>query len=196
MKTAIYGAGGFGREVKMLLDQISRVYKDRTFAGYIDDNTQFHPVADLSEVEDILISIADPIIRKQIAGKLINQYQFKNLIHTDIFIDPSNKIEKGCIICSGVKITVGVVVKDFCIINLNSVVGHDVVMGPFCSIMPSANILGGVTLGEGVFIGSNSTILQGVTIGNHAIVGAGSVVTHSVSAGQKVAGVPARLIGS
>jgi sugar O-acyltransferase (sialic acid O-acetyltransferase NeuD family) len=196
MKTAIYGAGGFGREVKMLLDQTSLVNKDRTFAGYIDDNTRFHPVAVISEVEDILISIADPIVRKQIASKLIDQYQFKSLIHTDVFIDSSSKIEKGCIICSGVKITVGVVVKDFCIINLNSVVGHDVIIGPYCSIMPSANILGGVTLGEGVFIGSGSTILQGVTIGNNAIVGAGAVVTHSVSAGQKVAGVPARLIGS
>jgi acetyltransferase-like isoleucine patch superfamily enzyme len=38
--------------------------------------------------------------------------------------------------------------------------------------------------------------LKGVTIGDDAIVGAGAVVTRHVDAGEKVAGVPASVIGS
>jgi acetyltransferase-like isoleucine patch superfamily enzyme len=38
-------------------------------------------------------------------------------------------------------------------------------------------------------------ILKGVTIGNGAVVGAGAVVTRHVRSGEKVAGVPARVIG-
>jgi acetyltransferase-like isoleucine patch superfamily enzyme len=38
--------------------------------------------------------------------------------------------------------------------------------------------------------------LKGVTIGNGAVIGAGAVVTRHVCSGEKVAGVPARTIGS
>ncbi len=43
-------------------------------------------------------------------------------------------------------------------------------------------------------IGSGAVILCGVTIGEGAQIGAGAVVTRDVSQGQRVAGVPARLL--
>jgi acetyltransferase-like isoleucine patch superfamily enzyme len=38
--------------------------------------------------------------------------------------------------------------------------------------------------------------LKGVTIGNGAVIGAGAIVTRHVRSDEKVAGVPARTIGS
>jgi acetyltransferase-like isoleucine patch superfamily enzyme len=51
-------------------------------------------------------------------------------------------------------------------------------------------------IGSRVWIGERACILKGVTIGDDAIVGAGAVVTKDVAPGARVAGVPAREIGS
>ncbi len=191
--TAIYGAGGFGRETKILLDQLA-LSGTSVFAGFIDDHQFLEPAVTASEVQDVVIAIADPQIRKNLVASM-SQYNFKykSLIHPDVFLDSSNTLGKGCIICSGVKITCNVCIEDFCIINLNTVIGHDVRLERFCSVMPSANILGGVKIGEGTFIGAGATILQGLKIGECVVIGAGSVVTKDIPAGHKVMGVPARV---
>jgi UDP-2-acetamido-3-amino-2,3-dideoxy-glucuronate N-acetyltransferase len=46
---------------------------------------------------------------------------------------------------------------------------------------------------DGAAIGSGAVIMGGVTIGPDALVGAGAVVTRDVEAGERVAGVPARV---
>ncbi len=53
-----------------------------------------------------------------------------------------------------------------------------------------------VRIGRRVWIGGKVTIIAGVTIGDNAVVGANAVVTRNVAAGERVAGVPARPIGS
>ena len=37
---AIYGAGGFGREVRMLIKQINKSNLEFDFIGYFDDNNE------------------------------------------------------------------------------------------------------------------------------------------------------------
>ena len=54
----------------------------------------------------------------------------------------------------------------------------------------------GIKIGDGVWIGIGAKIIDGVTIGDHAIIGAGAVVTKDVSPYSKVAGVPARPLGT
>lgn len=54
----------------------------------------------------------------------------------------------------------------------------------------------GIVIGCDVWIGANTGIVDGVHIGNHAVVGMGSLVTKSVAEYSKVAGNPARFIGS
>jgi acetyltransferase-like isoleucine patch superfamily enzyme len=53
-----------------------------------------------------------------------------------------------------------------------------------------------IHIGAGADIGVNAVILPGITVGRGAIVGAGAVVTRDVPEFAKVAGVPAKVIGS
>jgi sugar O-acyltransferase (sialic acid O-acetyltransferase NeuD family) len=189
MKLAIYGAGGFGREVKGMLD----LFIPDSFAGFIDDFKTNLSEANEQIYSDVVLAIADPAIRH----KLINNWNrkpvpFNPFLSPDILLHQSVRVERGCIICPGVKLTVDINIGQFVIINLNSTIGHDTVIGDFTSIMPSVNISGNVKIGKRVFIGSGATILQGLTIGDDVVIGAGAVVTEDVPSGVRVKGVPAK----
>jgi sugar O-acyltransferase (sialic acid O-acetyltransferase NeuD family) len=190
IKLAVYGAGGFGKEVRGMMEMNQAVY---SFAGFLDDFQKTIPQLKEADFDDVLLAIADPIIRK---GLIENwnrkKVDFANLISADIKLHPSVQVQRGSIICAGVKMTVDIHIGSFVIINLNSTIGHDVQIGDYCSIMPSVNISGNVKIGEGVFIGAGATILQNLSIGAGAIIGAGAVVTHSILPGEKLRGVPAR----
>ena len=193
IRFAIYGAGGFGREVKGMIDAVSSK-KEIAFTGFIDDNKPELPNLASGSYDDILFAMADPKIRQKVVAKMeAKKLTNTNLIDPNVSIHPSVKLGKGSIICPGVKFTVDIQVGDFVIINLNATIGHDVVIGDFCSIMPSANISGNVRLGKGVLIGAGASVLQGLSIGANSIVGAGAIVTRSVPAGVTVMGVPARI---
>jgi acetyltransferase-like isoleucine patch superfamily enzyme len=51
-----------------------------------------------------------------------------------------------------------------------------------------------VEVHDGAAVGSGAVIMGGVTIGAEALIGAGAVVTRDVAAGERVAGVPARVL--
>lgn len=53
-----------------------------------------------------------------------------------------------------------------------------------------------IKIGRGVWVASGAIIIGPVEIGDHAVVAAGSVVRQNVAAGEIVAGIPARRIGS
>ena len=88
------------------------------------------------------------------------------------------------------------------------VVGRNCLIGPFCyitdhdhgidaasSISEQPLVCSPVRIGNGVWIGAGAIILKGVTIGSNAVIGAGAVVTRHVGSREKVAGVPAHLMG-
>jgi sugar O-acyltransferase (sialic acid O-acetyltransferase NeuD family) len=188
---AVYGAGGFGKEVRGMLEL---QFHQLNFAGYIDDFKKLEPSLMASRYEDVLIAISSSKIRQQLVENWkLRQVAFQRLISTDVRIHPSVQVGKGSIICPGTQLTVDITIGDFVIINLNATIGHDVVIHDYCSIMPSVNISGNVVLQKGVFVGTGATILQGITIGENAIIGAGALITKDVPPLATVIGVPGRI---
>ena len=92
--------------------------------------------------------------------------------------------------------------------SLNISIGAECMIGPYCyitdhdhgagdgPISAQALVEAPVKVGNNVWIGAHAVILKGVSIGDNAIIGAGAVVTTDVGPGERVAGVPARQIGS
>ena len=187
---AIYGAGGFGKEVRGLLNHPG--FNSYSFVGFLDDDATINPMAKEGSYEDIVVAIANCTDRKRVVDKLDSRFTFEKIIHPAIYLDSSVEIKKGSILCDGVKLTVDISIGEFVIINLNATIGHDTRLGKFVSIMPAVNISGGVTIGDGTFIGSGATVLQGLTIGQHVTIGAGAVVTKNIPDHGIAKGIPAR----
>lgn len=205
---AIIGAGGFGREVKMLIDQINEVRPIYEIIGFYDDKEYNEPInglpwlgkiADANETDQMLslaISVADPVTKKMIVESLSNpNLSFPNLIHPNAIVGRDDVIfGKGNIVCAGCIITVNICIEDFVIMNLSCTVGHDTTIKSYSSFMPSVNISGEVLIDEGVYAGTGAKIINQLTIGKYTIVGAGAVVAKTLPAHCTAVGFPAKPI--
>lgn len=205
----IVGAGGFGREVKTLIDDINKVNPTYIFKGYYDDGVQkgkiingFKVLGGISELNNVsselsvAIALGTPEVKKRIINQLHNPHlNYPTLIHPTViggydFI----LMGRGCIICAGNILTCNIEIQDFVILNLMCTVGHDTLIKKYASIMPSVNISGEVTIQESVYVGTGAKIINQVEIGENSIVGAGAVVSKSLPVNCTAVGIPAKVI--
>jgi sugar O-acyltransferase (sialic acid O-acetyltransferase NeuD family) len=208
-KIAIYGGGGFGREVKMLIDQINKNEKKYDFIGYFDDgipknkiiegNIFLGGISDLNSFSDkllLVISIADPKIKFKIVEAINNiNVSFPILIHPSCILGDLNiKIGEGSILCASTIITVNIDIGDHVILNLACTVGHDTKIGSYSSFMPAVNISGDVEIGAYVYCGTAVKIINQVKIGEGTIVGAGALVHKDLPPNCTAVGFPAKPI--
>jgi len=206
-KIAIIGAGGFGREVKTLINQINEENKIFDIIGFYDENEELpekiNGIPYLGNIENLynfnqeialVIAIAIPKIKKEIIKNLKNyKYDFPILIHPKTIIGKDNvTIGEGSIICAGNIITNDIQIGDFTTLNLCCTTGHDTKIGAFSSFMPSVNISGEVKMGEGIYVGTGAKIINNLEIGANTIIGAGAVVSKSLPENCTAVGVPAK----
>lgn len=210
---AIFGCGGFGREVLTMIKAINASSSDNlkyNFIGWYDDG---HPIgevingfpvlggiAELNLMDkplSLVLSIGTPSIKNKILSRITNPHiSYPTIIHPKASIGDAEyvSIGKGCIICEGVIITTNVEIKDFVILNLCCTVGHDTVIDENCAFMPSVNISGEVHIGNDVYVGTGAKIINQLEIGENTIVGAGAVVAKSLPANCTAVGIPAKPI--
>jgi len=206
---AIIGAGGFGREVKMLIDQINVVKPRYNFIGYFDDGmakgnlVNGYPVVGPVEAVNsykeqlaVVIAIGLPSLKKKLLDKIKNNFiSYETLIHPNVVIGNDDvNIGEGCIICAGNMLTVNITIGAHVVFNLGCTVGHDTIIKDYCSFMPSVNISGEVVIEEQVYMGTGAKVINQLSVGEKTIVGAGAVVYKSLPANCTAIGVPAKVI--
>ena len=207
-KIAIFGAGGFGREVKWLISEINKKDPAWEFIGFFDDdfskasnipvNEQLGGSSILNQWKEplkIVFAIGNPVTKKKIISKISNdKLSFPELIHPNVLIGHDVSIGAGSIICAGCIITSNIKIGQHVILNLGCTVGHDTEIGNYSSFMPSVNISGEVCCGEGVYTGTGAKIINQLSIGDETTIGAGAVVAKSLPSGCTAVGVPAKII--
>ncbi|EJT6142698.1 acetyltransferase [Clostridium perfringens] len=208
----IIGAGGFGREVAWLVDDINNNNKEWNLMGFIDDNEQNHGKElngytvlggfdYLNNKKNIyyVCAIGNAKVRKEIVEKNCSKYNIKpaTLIHPSVIMSKKyNQIGEGCIICASNIITVNAKLGKHIIVNLDCTIGHDVIIDDYVTIYPSVNISGNCNIEEYVEVGTGAQIIQGKNIGEGAIIGAGAVVVKDIDKYTTNVGIPTRIVNN
>ena len=209
MNIAIYGAGGFGKEVACLIKRINDHGGDWHLIGFFDDTKAAGtPVSrygkvlggmdKLLEVEEplaVAIAINDNKAVCRIRESITNQHiSFPNLIDPSLFYVDEQTVTmgEGNIIQNDCMVSCDVTIGNFNLINDHVVVGHDNVIGDFNGLMPAAHLSGGITIGNNNLLGVASVVLQGMTIGNGVTLGANSVLMTQPRDNSTYLGVPAK----
>ena len=211
---AIFGAGGFGREVACMINRINLHAENEekwNLVGFFDDATKLKGTRnEYGEVLggiDILnswstplsvaLAIGTPEILKLLVSKITNPLvEFPNIIAPDVtYWDKDNvRIGRGNIICSQCILSTNVTIGDFNILNCCTVIAHDASLGNYNAIMPSVNISGGVQIGNENYFGVSSVVLQYLKIGNCTKIGANSTIFQKTKDGQTYIGNPAYIL--
>jgi sugar O-acyltransferase (sialic acid O-acetyltransferase NeuD family) len=204
---AIYGAGGYGREVACLINAINRVSPTWNTIGFFDDGLRKGQKNEYGEILGGLpelnsypneLSIVTAIANSQTLSMIISgitniHIHFPNIIAPDLlFLDETTvSIGQGNIIGFKSAISCNIRIGNFNRLNSNIFLGHDVVIGNYNMFNPSTRISGEVTIGDCNFFGVSSVVLQQKTIGNNTTIGANSVIIKKTKDNKTYMGNPA-----
>jgi sugar O-acyltransferase (sialic acid O-acetyltransferase NeuD family) len=207
----IVGAGGFGREVFWLINEINSQKLEWDVLGFLDDdkkaldNFENYPTIigttnDYGEINNrytgsvfLINAIGDPSTRKKTVFSLSNAgAKWATLIHPTASIGTNSVINEGSILARNSIVTCDAKIGCHVHINIFSSCDHDTTIGDFCTISPKVDIQGGAQVGEGVFFGGNAVVLPKARVGDWSRVGALSLVLRNVKPKTTVFGVPAK----
>lgn len=181
---AIYGAGGFGREVaSMIVNQINKKDPDMwNLIGFFDDGelkgkmiSHFGMVLgnyiDLNAWSTelyLVLCIGSPKVLKLVKERISNhRIKFPNIIHPNFVITDTStfNIGEGNIIKGDCSVSCDVNIGSFNVFNGFVNIGHDVTIGDFNVFMPGCRISGEVNINTLNLIGADSFIKQQLKVG-------------------------------
>lgn len=215
-KIAIYGGGGFAREVAWLVQSCNtQSANNYDVICFIDDDEKkqgLHlnniPVFSLEEAYSkfpdamVVSGIGSPQIREKVIKKTRDiGFQFATIIHPNVaYCERWNDIGEGTVICAGNILTVNITLGKHVQINLDCTIGHDAILDDYTTLAPGVHVSGWVHFGKRVYVGTGANIVNGIednpiTIADDVVIGAGACVTKSITEpGVTVVGVPAKIL--
>jgi sugar O-acyltransferase (sialic acid O-acetyltransferase NeuD family) len=201
---AVFGAGGFGREVAWLAETCGRevacFIDDRPATALLNDipvMTLDALLATRREVE-IAIAVGNPAARAAIAARISEAgLAFAELVHPRVERSRWVSWGPGVVICAGTILTTNITFGAHVQVNLDCTIGHDVRLGDYATLAPGVHLSGWVFVGDRAYLGTGAVVINGtadapLVIGDDAVIGAGACVTRSIPAGVTAVGVPAK----
>lgn len=201
MKTiAIYGAGGFGREVAWLAASCDPAFDVVCFVD--DDPAEIGkrindiPVVSFQQLQTrfsgiaVAAAIGAPGARQRIMEKVKQAgFSAEALIHPRTEMSRWIEMGEGVVVCAGCILTTNIRVGKQVQINLDCTIGHDVIMGDYTTLAPGVHVSGWVHFGKRVYVGTGAVFINGtqarpLLIGDEVVIGAGACVTKSIAYGK------------
>ena len=190
----IIGAGGIGREVAWIIEEINEVNPTWNILGFVDENSEIwgkelngykvlgglNILDKLESKPEVIVAIANCGVKKDIVAKLNNKFNFATIIYPNVKISKYIEIGQGTIIYPGVILTVNTSIGNHVIISGNCGIGHDTVIDDYSSVLWGSNFSGFNTVREECFIGVGTKVIQGINIGRGRKVDAGTVVIENI----------------
>jgi sugar O-acyltransferase (sialic acid O-acetyltransferase NeuD family) len=217
MKLAIYGAGGFAREVAPPAIEMASMAAsgnaepvDLVFVSDIAEEvgTMVNGFRVISYAELVAeragrlvsIGIGEGAARRAIAERCGRDGLGFAEVRARTHIRYHNvTVGEGAVVCENTIISTNSRVGRHFQANFYAYVGHDCVVGDFVTFAPRVNCNGWVIIEDDAYIGTGAMLRQGsrdkpLVIGQGATVGMGAVVTKDVPPGVTVVGNPARVL--
>jgi sugar O-acyltransferase (sialic acid O-acetyltransferase NeuD family) len=203
---AIIGAGGFGREIKQLIDEINLSNQTWNLVGFYDSHTKqgtrINGVEVLggdeeainSSCQNFVLAIGNPNLIKNLSSRFLSvNKKLPNLVHplASLGLFQCNEIGFGNIFTYGFHMTTNITIGNLNIFNTRVTLGHDVKVGSFNVFLPNVQISGNVSIGDENLFGMNSSVLEKKKIGFRNKIGAHSLVATNIGSEQSVFGNPA-----
>ncbi len=205
----IWGAGGVGRQVTQIVEDLNAVKVTWNLLGYLDDDAakvdeniagvrvlgDYHWLYSRSNVY-VALAIGSPSSLFKAYQKLqhIRHSCLATLIHPSVWQGRRGEIGEGSLIYAGTILDPDIKIGIGCLLNKGCTIGHDTVLGDFVSLAPGVNLGGSVQVGRGCYFGISSATIQGISIGEWSVIGAGAVVLKDLPANVTAVGVPAQVI--
>ncbi len=205
----ILGAGGFARELMVLIEAIGgwrilgfvRSEPEGELSllhGYPNYPTIEAFISDHPNVAEVryCFGAGSPKVKRAMDAEARHSglVPAPPLVYPDVKIHPSVQLADNVVICAGTSLTVDIRIGYGTMLNLHCTVGHDTVIGEFCTCSPGVHLSGNVTLENEVECGTNSSVIPAVTLGERCVLGAGAVAVKSIPAGAVAVGIPAKSI--
>ena len=206
---AIFGAGGFGRELACIIEMINKEKLTWNFVGFFDDGKiageelQYGKVlGGVDKLNDwktslsVVIALGSPKVLRTVVSKISNpKVEFPNIIAPNVVLldESSLVLGKGNVIFPNSLISCNVIMGDFNMLNVYTQIGHESELGSYNVFMPNTSISGGVIIGDTNLFGVKSTVLQYKKVGNEVVLSPGSVLSRTAKDGKIYLGNPAKV---
>lgn len=206
MVLGIYGAGGLGRELLILAQQINEIKNYWDDLIFIDDTNEFTKIKGKQVVTydeakkrydnknlELVIAVGEPRSRRLLRERVQNAgFSLTTLVHPSVRITEWTNLGAGAIICCNCFVSCEVKIGENVLIQPFACIGHDSKISSDTVISSYACISGGCSIGDETYIGIHVPIKENTIIGSQTIVGMGSVVNKDIPDKVIAMGNPAR----